>query len=168
MTCVAKRFSKTLSLALALASCSSSSDPPKACTPYEVPAGTDLQNPKVGFKTDVLPILVLSCAFSSCHGAPGGRNNGVYLGSKTTSNDASAIRKGLVDVVAPEHASMKLTAPGDPGASYLMHKLDGDQCRFAKDCNVEGCGEQMPHDSDPLDIATRDTIRRWITQGAPE
>jgi hypothetical protein len=69
---------------------------------------------------------------------------------------------------------MHLVAAGDPTNSYLMHKLDGDSCQWATDCaanqsvNQEfaGCGILMPFDSPELAADTRDTIRRWIKQGA--
>ena len=65
-------------------------------------------------------------------------------------------------------------AASDPGGSYMMHKLDQDQCLFAATCNATGnprfvsCGNGMPFLSCPsiLDEPSRDKIRRWIAQGA--
>jgi hypothetical protein len=67
---------------------------------------------------------------------------------------------------------MDEVAAGDPEHSWLMHKLDGDECLFSATCNATGnaifanCGVQQPYNSAPLDAATRDAIRRWIAQGA--
>jgi hypothetical protein len=48
-----------------------------------------------------------------------------------------------------------------------MRKIDGDQCFFAGKCNLLGCGLTMPA-AEQLDLQSRDTIRRWIAQGAKE
>ena len=66
---------------------------------------------------------------------------------------------------------MPVIAPGDPANSYLMHKIDGDQCTLAADCassttQYTDCGQQMPYSSPPLDPATADLVRKWIAQGA--
>ncbi len=152
---------------LASTACSSSSSP-KACVAYQLPAGTDLTTPTVSFKSDVLPILVESCAFSSCHGAPSGGNNGVYFGSKTATNDPSAIRSGFVGVKAQENPSMNFVTAGDPSQSYVMHKLDADQCLFDAKCTNGSCQSSMPQSSDTLPEETRLVIRRWIAQGAAD
>jgi hypothetical protein len=55
--------------------------------------------------------------------------------------------------------------PGNPGASWLMHKLDGTQDWFLGVCSGGFCGQQMPLGGElPLDV--RDTIRFWIVSGA--
>lgn len=143
-----------------------SETPAAKCESYVVPASTDLKAPSVSFKNDVLPIFVQSCAFSSCHGASSGGNNGVKLGSKTLSNDASAIRAGIVGVKAPELPTMNLVTASDTSQSYLMHKLDGDQCTFNAQCTKGTCQSSMPQSGERLPVETRDTVRRWIAQGA--
>jgi len=156
--------------AASTAACSSSSNnnnpPAGGCTAYQVPAGTDLTQPAVSFSNDVVPIFVESCAFSSCHGAASGGNNGIKLGSKTTTVQPSEIHDALVGKPAPELASMSLVTAGDPSKSYLMHKMDGDQCTFDKQCTNETCESSMPQGSDVLKPEQRDVIRRWIAQGA--
>jgi uncharacterized protein (DUF39 family) len=48
-----------------------------------------------------------------------------------------------------------------------MHKADADQCAFAGECNFPNCGQLMPNGTNiPLPVANRDTVRRWIAQGA--
>jgi hypothetical protein len=67
---------------------------------------------------------------------------------------------------------MNIIAAGDPDASYMMHKLDDDQCQFATTCDATGnkifklCGSSMPQLAPLLDENTRDAFRRWIAQGA--
>lgn len=158
----------TMSLAVAAAAtaaasaCSSSSDDARnACTAYEVPASFDAQQPAVSFSKDVLPIFGSTCALPSCHGSTGAAN-GVYLGG----SDPAKVYQALVDVPAGELAATKFVVPGDPHKSFLMHKLDGDQCLYDAQCINASCGATMPKGDPPLPVATRDTIRRWIAQGA--
>jgi hypothetical protein len=153
-------------LAVVAASACTSATPGAKCETYVVPAGTDLTKPTVSFEKDVLPIFVQSCAFTSCHGATSGANNGVTLGSKTQPNDASALRGNIVGVKAPELPTMNFATPGDPSQSYLMHKLDGDQCKLDAQCTKASCQSSMPQGGDVLPVATRDVVRRWIAQGA--
>ncbi|HSW03762.1 hypothetical protein [Aquabacterium sp.] len=50
--------------------------------------------------------------------------------------------------------------PGDPAASYLMHKIDD------KHISVGGSGLRMPMGSEPLPAVQRELLRRWIAEGA--
>lgn len=97
---------------------------------------------------EIDPILQGSCGFSSCHGAGAG---GLTLGTDPAANHAA-----LVDVAAVGDPSQTLVVPGDPAASYLVHKLEG----------ADGIvGDPMPPSvalSDD-DIAR---IRAWIEDGA--
>ena len=62
---------------------------------------------------------------------------------------------------------MPLVTPGSPEKSFLMHKLDADQCAYAAACTVADCGAKMPRDGTmPLAPQNRDNVRRWIAQGA--
>ncbi len=121
----------------------------------------DLKAPTVSMKTDVQPIFDRSCTFSSCHGTGSGKMTLVQ-------GDSSKSRMALVGVDAPEMPGTKLVAPGEPGNSWMMKKLDGDVCLSASKCTtVDGnCGDTMPQNGDLLDVAERDKIRRWIAQGA--
>jgi hypothetical protein len=174
---------------LAAVACSNSSTPSGSspdggtCTAYVSTA--DLTTPTVSFQTDVLPIFQQSCSVGgpTCHGAP---NETAllrpFLGAVGVDGgaDAETILSGIVGVASHEDPQMKIVTANDPSQSYLMHKVDDDQCTLATDCasqqaaivaagNVAyaGCGLLMPQtNTAPLDVSTRDTIRRWIAQGA--
>jgi hypothetical protein len=67
---------------------------------------------------------------------------------------------------------MNYVTPGDPTMSYLMLKMDPnlitiDNAHCATGDFAGLCGLQMPSDQVmPLDQATRDKVRTWISQGA--
>jgi hypothetical protein len=142
------------------------------CEPYVSTA--DLTTPTVSFGSDILPIVQPSCAIagSTCHGTTSSEQEGLYLGNYDGGTDASFVLQGLVGVTSVEDPQMVIVKAGDPSNSYMMHKLDGDQCTQAAACNAvphnqyPNCGDQMPYSSPALDVSTRDTIRRWIAQGA--
>ncbi len=153
------------------------------CTPGQTPAyvpcltGSALQSPSVSFASDVQPIFNQSCAISgaTCHGStttdPKATGQ-IYLGSPDGGVMASDVLTKIVGQPSPENGSMDIVKAGDPANSYLMHKLDGDQCQYASTCNAtknpifSNCGIQMPFNSGVLDQDSRDKIRRWIAQGA--
>jgi hypothetical protein len=142
---------------------------PDVCTAHQVPASTDLTTPKVSFANDVAPIFARSCALggATCHGTPKGATGIVFLGLVDGGVPASTIRSGLVGVLTSVLHSMSYVTPGDPSQSFLMHKMDGDQCLFDSQCVGKYCGMLMPQTADtPLEVDTRDTVRRWIVQGA--
>jgi hypothetical protein len=173
---------------LSTAACSSSSKveegPPDACSTGGNDGGAclgpfvscaDLTTPSVSFAADIVPIFQPSCAIagSTCHGTTDVATTQMrpYLGNFDGGTDASAVVQGLVGVTSNEDPTMVTVVAGDPGNSYLMHKLDGDQCTLASACassktQYTDCGLQMPYSSPPLDEPTRDIIRRWIAQGA--
>jgi hypothetical protein len=140
---------------------------PSACFDY---AGFDATTPTVSFKTDVLPIFRQSCGLStSCHGTLG--SPGPYLGPKLSDPEPSAddidqIFAANVGVPASAEPGMSIVAPGEPRESFMMHKLDGTlECEQLA-CAVDGsCGDSMPVGV-ALEQGRRDTIRRWIAQGA--
>lgn len=175
-------------LAVSSAACSSSSKPvdegpPDACSTGGSDGGAclgafvscaDLTTPTVSFAADILPIFQPSCgiAGSTCHGTTSSEQEGLFLGSIDGGTDASLVLQGIVGVTSVEDPQMVIVKAGDPSNSYMMHKLDGDQCTQAAACNAvpnnqyPNCGSQMPYSSPALDEPTRDTIRRWIAQGA--
>lgn len=145
-----------------------------ACVAYAVP-DADLTQPAVAFAKDVLPTFQRSCgiAGATCHGATSvvKVDSRPYLGQFDGGTDAAVVVNGLVGVASFENPSAVMVKAGDPGNSFLMHKLDGDQCTFAAQCaqgptQFGDCGQQMPYSSSALDQKTRDTVRRWIAQGA--
>jgi hypothetical protein len=151
------------------------------CTPGVTPAYTscvDLTTPTVSFSRDIQPIFVGSCAAegSSCHGAPTTdveTTGQEFLGYPDGGDyDAAGILSALVGKPSPENTTMDLIEPGAPDASYMMHKLDDDQCQYATICDATKnsvfaeCGYGMPFGKPILPQATRDLIRQWIAQGA--
>lgn len=69
---------------------------------------------------------------------------------------AGASFTALVGVTSEEDANFERVTPGDPDNSYLIQKLEGTASQ----------GRQMPAFGTPLDQATIDMIRQWITDGA--
>ena len=159
------------------AACSSNpNDLPTTATcpgPYDPGPTFDFNNPAVSFRKDVQPIFKESCAFGTCHGgAFGASNNGIFLGRDTSTSDADLADDtknffaNAVGVEAGQLGAMKFISKGDPRNSYLMHKVDGDLCPFLAQCLGKDCGQSMPQGQEPIAQAKRDTIRRWIAQGA--
>jgi hypothetical protein len=64
---------------------------------------------------------------------------------------------------------MDVIKAGDPANSFMLYKLDATP---DVNCSVLTCAANMtcllpmPYDDAQLSLATRDIIRRWITQGA--
>lgn len=93
-------------------------------------------------------IFVPNCATTGCHlgaGAP----QGLRL------DDANSYGM-LVGVASSEASSTLRVAPGDPDNSYLIQKLEGSA----------SVGAQMPLNAPPVEQASIDVIRQWITDGA--
>lgn len=135
--------------------------------------GFDATTPREGFKTSVLPLFQRSCgvAGATCHGAESGSVGKTYLGpslgNEITAAQLLAIQDQNVGVDASRTPEMKRIVAGDPGKSFLMHKLDGDFGCELLACTPD-CGDQMPQGSGSkgLPAEERDVIRRWIAQGA--
>jgi hypothetical protein len=145
-----------------LAGCPGPDPVSTTCGDYTAPASFDALAPAVSFSRDVLPIFAQSCAFSTCHGATVGPANGVFLGR----GDAARVHAAIVGVKGDELPSMPFVTPGDPRQSYLMRKMDGSQCALDSQCTGGSCQGSMPKSDVPLELATRDVVRRWIAQGA--
>lgn len=60
-------------------------------------------------------------------------------------------------ITANGNANFKRVLPGDPDASYIILKLEGDT----------RAGNQMPLNETPLTPAQVDMVRDWIANGAP-
>ena len=160
--------------------CSTTSSAPDAgaggCQPYVSTA--NLASPVVSFGGDVVPIFRRSCSVGgdSCHGDPSvtaeQRPFLGYADSDGGTSSLAAIHDAIVGVTSGEDLLMSYVAAGDPAHSFLMHKLDDDQCTLISQCMAgasfrPNCGVFMPYQfPDILDAATRDTVRRWIFQGA--
>jgi hypothetical protein len=93
-------------------------------------------------------VFTPTCAVSGCHvgaSAP----QGLRL-------DATNSYALLVGVASNEDPGVLRVAPGDPGNSYLIHKLEG----------TASAGARMPLNGTPLVQSDINTIRQWITDGA--
>jgi hypothetical protein len=93
-------------------------------------------------------IFTPNCATTGCHlgaSAP----QGLRL------DDANSFGM-LVGIASSEESSILRIAPGEPDNSYLIHKLEGSA----------SVGAQMPLSAPPLEQASIDVIRQWITDGA--
>lgn len=142
-----------------------------ACFDYSKFDGT---TPAVSFQTDVLPVFQRSCGVaSSCHGDITSPNeNRPYFGpnkdTTATQADIDAIFADVVDVGSFYEPGMMIVKTGDPENSFLMYKLDDTLGCDALSCaGNKACGAMMPQGaSEPLALAERDAIRRWIAQGA--
>ncbi len=91
-------------------------------------------------------------ACTPCH-TNVGRNP---AGNRNLAGDAYA---ALVNVASRQRPELMLVAPGNPEASYLIHKLDGRSGII---------GLQMPRSGpSSLTAGQLQVIRRWIEIGAP-
>ena len=145
--------------------CSSASSG-AACTAYSVPAATDLTTPTVSFAKDVVPIFQKNCEFSGCHNDPANVSPPLFIGTSTAPNTQAY--KNLVGVQATEDLHLPYITPGSWQKSYLMFKIDGSQCTINADCTGGDCQLPMPNNLPQLSVSDRDTIRRWIAQGASD
>lgn len=135
-----------------------------ACQPYVVPSTQDLSMPSRSFANDVMPLFTAHCAM--CHGTESSPSGDVFLGK--TSGDGHSVFTGIVGVPSGEYAAMSFITASDPTRSYLMHKLDGDQCQYDDKCGGGSCERTMPESGGLLTQAERDTVREWIFQGAAD
>jgi hypothetical protein len=111
--------------------------------------GSSADDPVVvmpSLRRDIQPIFTARCAVAGCHVTATEANLGLVL------KDADASYAHLVNVDSVEQPGFKRVVPGDALMSYLMLKLDAGE---------------MPKQGPPLSEGTRDTIRNWINEGAP-
>jgi hypothetical protein len=136
------------------------SDSGATCQPFVPPSTFNPSSPAVSFANDVLPILELSCNFSSCHGSTTTSQAGLYLGTR-----GALVYANLVGVASTELPSMARIKAGDPANSFLLHRIEGDACTLAG-CTTTICNELMPQGGPPLDATKVLTVRAWVAQGA--
>jgi hypothetical protein len=140
------------------------------CPDYATFDGT---SPTVSFHADVLPIFRGSCSLAdSCHHGESGSGDRPYLGTKSSD---PPITPAQVDEIFAQNVGVEsafttrlIVDPGHPELSFMMDKLDGFACSdVVCDQQAAGCGLLMPYGAtEPMDASRRDTIRRWIAQGA--
>jgi hypothetical protein len=160
--------------------CSSSSAEPlesgvlPSCAPFDAGPADDGGLTGEGgapvLRAQVDTIVNFSCAISSCHGRSPGQGH-LFL-PKRQAADAGAGMNGdwydqVVGVASQTNPSMQLVKPGDPAASWLVHKVGGDQCYFKDACAMGNCGDRMPQANLALDPADVATIVAWVREGAP-
>jgi hypothetical protein len=121
--------------------------------PTGEPAVCDPPATGVSFCADIQPIFTASCALSGCHAGPAPQ-----LGQNLAPGNAYA---SIVNVPSVEAPALDRVEPGDPDASYLVHKIQGT---FA---SVGGSGGRMPLGQGALPQEDIDRIRAWIVAGAP-
>jgi mono/diheme cytochrome c family protein len=122
-----------------LAGCSDQGDDP-------VDEGGPLDPPTaVSFADDIQPIFDASCA--GCHGVGGAAGLNLTAGASYAQ---------LVGVEAAE-SDLNRVEPGEPNQSWLYLKITGNQ----------DVGDSMPP-SGLLPSASRDLVRDWIADGAPD
>ncbi len=92
------------------------------------------------------------CSAGACH------NVSTAAGGLTLSSSVAAY-EGLVGKPATIAPSKMRVAPGDPGGSFLLHKLRGEL--------AEGEGDPMPYKNVVLGDGTIAKIEEWIAAGAP-
>jgi hypothetical protein len=111
---------------------------------------------ELSFAADIQPIFNANCGGTECH---------EVRTPALISNGYAAI----VDVFPLSGASVPYVTPSEPENSYLMHKLDGTHTldQNAGGCGCGGNGSSMPP-TGMLDPGTRNIVRAWIEQGAPE
>lgn len=173
-----KRPGVWIVVGFALALCTSCDSDPDAFPPEEeCPtfdySGFDGQSPSVSFNADVLPIFAQNCTETGCHGNAATPASGLFLGPSPDAPEFPAseeTRKNIIDayLVAPARTTpdKARVAPGEPAQSFLLDKLDGSHACIDVSCPGNNCGQRMPRGHDQLPADVRDTIRRWIAQGA--
>ena len=111
-----------------------------------------VEGESVSFEADLLPVLKARCAM--CH-MTGKEPGGMALTPDNAWPD-------LVSQDALGAAGWQRVAPGDPDASYLMHKLWGSHR------SVGGSGSRMPMHQPALPKSVQEQFASWILAGAPD
>lgn len=105
------------------------------------------------FTTDIQPILTQSCATSSACHSGATPQLGLDL-------DAGQSYGGLVNVVAVLDPSLQRVNPTKPDSSFFILMMEGDAAKRSG-------GRRMPLSGTPLPVAVIQTMKNWITNGAP-
>lgn len=114
-------------------------DPAMAPPPETPPTALAAAGPTVNFTDHIKPILAARCL--NCH---------------NTNKRRSGLSLETIAAILEGGSSGPVLVPGDPGASRLIRLIAGEE------------EPVMPPTGDPIDPASIDLIRSWISQGAPE
>lgn len=131
----------------------------------------DPMSPMVNFKVDVVQnIFQKNCSLNDgCHAAQQmGSTAQPYLGPISgTVVDAqkNQVYAEIAGVAAVKEPDMMIVDPGHPETSFIMYKIDHDLACSRLKCGA-ACGDPMPQKATQLEKTDRDTVRRWIAQGA--
>lgn len=101
------------------------------------------------FSGHVQPILDARCATAGCHGE---------VAPAADLDLTAGVARDNLFAASTQNPDIPLVTPGNPTNSYLMTKLTGDG--FS--------GQRMPLGAAPLTQADLDTVRLWISYGAPD
>jgi len=107
---------------------------------------------EVSFESDLMPTLKRRCGACHITGEEPGK-------MALIPGQAYA---ALVNQPSVEAEGMLRVTPGDPGQSYLIHKLEGTHA------DVGGSGARMPFHQGPLPAKQILQFRDWISAGAPD
>ena len=142
----------------------------EGCVDYSGVSGS------ASFADDVMPIFQQACNFTACHATEDSSGNPVNamedlgLGPVSmvtpTADHLSAVHSAIVGA-GSNQSSLSMVAAGDPGASWLLVKVEYDDLQACSTNGCEsGCGDRMPLNSMALSTAQLDVLRQWIADGA--
>jgi len=110
------------------------------------------------FEKNVMPILNVNCSLQACHGSK--ESN---LGILITTDKAQVFAELQKSSPTFGGGALKFVIAGKANDSFLMRKMDGNHSSLTGCGN--GCGKEMPPEA-ILTAGKRETIRRWINEGA--
>lgn len=106
---------------------------------------------QTSFANAVQPILAVKCV--GCHNP-----SGPPAAFSSLDLSAATAYTKLVNVASKQQSSRMLVRPSMPDSSYLIMKVS---------MAPPPVGARMPKDASPLDAASIEVIRKWISEGAP-
>ncbi len=121
---------------------------PSDTDPSATGSESDPTGPPLSYAADVQPLWDAHCLGTGCH------EGATPAQSLDLTGDSYA---NVVGVPSTE-ASPNLVEPGDPDASYLVLKIEGDGSIL---------GNRMPSVGEPLTEDELALVRNWVAQGAP-
>jgi hypothetical protein len=93
-----------------------------------------------------------------------------------TVGQPAQLQSSAIDGTMVGNPSMSIVEAGDPSKSFMTYKFDGEfpaaptnadvNCSTLACTKTMNCGEAMPQGGPAISEDDRNTIRRWIAQGA--